>query len=405
MSPLVERFLRYIQIPTQSAHDSQTVPSTERQFNLAKVLGEELKELGFVDVQVTDHAYVLGRLKGNCPTAPTIGFCSHIDTALDVTDENMRPRIVKNYDGGVIHLDEAGTVNLDPDTFPSLKDHIGDDLIVTDGTTLLGADDKAGIAEIITACEELKNSTRPHGDVVVCFCPDEEIGHGASLLDIKAWGADVAYTLDAMGTGVFNYETFNAAWAKVEFIGRSVHPGSAKNSMINAVLLATEFINHLPPAEAPAHTEEYEGFYHVCDLNVSVESGVLNLILRDHDDAKLTAKKDFIALLVRQMNERYGKEVVKVTMGDSYKNMRDVVMQKPEIVEKALQAIRNVGLEPIVEPVRGGTDGSQLSARGLPTPNIFYGGYNAHGKYEYASVQAMEKAVATVVELVHLWAC
>lgn len=404
MSTLLDRFLRYIQIPTQSAAGTDKVPSTDRQMKLARLLGDELKALGLVDVQVSDHAYVTGRLKGNCSSAPTIGLCSHIDTALDVTDENMHPRVIKAYDGGVIDLDVTGTVQLDPAAFPSLRNHIGDDLIVTDGTTLLGADDKAGVAEIVTACERLSKSDKPHGDVVVCFCPDEEIGHGASLLDLEAWGAEAAYTVDAMGTGVFNYETFNAAWARVTLKGLSVHPGTAKNSMINACLLAAELLNSLPPAEAPAHTEEYEGFYHVTNMNVSVEGGTIDLILRDHDAAKLKAKKAYVELIARQMNERWGREVALVELGDSYANMRDVVMQRPEVLEKGLQAIRNAGLEPKVEPIRGGTDGSQLSMRGLPTPNLFYGGYNAHGKYEYASLQAMEKAVDVLVELIHLWA-
>lgn len=405
MNSLVQRFLRYITTPTQSAMGTDTVPSTPTQHNLAQMLGEELKELGLSDVKVDEHAYVTAKLKGNCPNAPTIGFLAHIDTALDVTDQNMKPRIVENYDGSVIDLTGDGSVVLDPAVFPTLLNHVHDDLIVTDGTTLLGADDKAGIAEIMTALEFFVNHPEhPRGDLSICFCPDEEIGHGAALLDLNDFGADFAYTIDSMGVGELNYETFNAAWAKVTLNGLSVHPGSAKNKMINANLLTAEFINGLPPAQAPAHTEGYEGFYHVDHLSASVEKGEIHLILRDHDKQKLEEKKQYVQLLAQQMNERYQTQVAQVEIGDSYANMADVVMQHPDIVNKALEAIRNVGLEPIVSPVRGGTDGSQLSIRGLPTPNLFTGGYNAHGKYEYASIQAMEKATETIVEIVRLWA-
>ncbi|EEX47900.1 peptidase T [Jonquetella anthropi] len=403
-SKLVQRFIRYITTPTQSDDTSKTVPSTPTQHVLAKMLGQELRDLGLSDVKVTEHAYVTAKLPGNNPTAPCIGLIAHIDTALEVTDDTVNPRIVENYDGTPIVLDKGGTTVLSPDAFPSLKDHIGSDLIVTDGTTLLGADDKAGIAEIMTAVEYLKDHPEiSRGDVAVCFCPDEEIGHGASLLDLKDFGAQFAYTVDGTGSDTFNWETFNAARADYHIQGLAVHPGSSKNKMVNANLLAAELIGAFPPAETPSHTEDREGFYHLCEMTGGVEEAELHYIIRDHDRQKFESRKAFAELVARQMNERFGREVVTVSVSDQYANMADVLREKPEIVDTALQAMKDCGITPQVIPVRGGTDGSQLSLRGLPTPNLFTGGYNAHGKYEYAVIQSMEGAVKVLCRIVELF--
>lgn len=329
-----------------------------------------------MDVQVDAHAYVTARLPGNNAQAPSIGFLAHIDTALEVTDLNVNPRIVKNYDGSDIVLDEAGTTVLSPQVFLSLLDEVGNDLIVTDGTTLLGADDKAGMAEIMTALEELKNNPDlPRGDVCVCFCPDEEIGHGAALLDLESFGADFAYTVDGTGTGTFSYETFNAAKAVIAIQGRSVHPGSAKNKMVNAALLAVEMAASLPPAETPRHTENYEGFFHLCSIKGGVEDAELEYIIRDHDAERFSFRKAMMECLVRQLNERHEADVASLMLIDQYFNMADVVLKEPHIVDTALQAMKDCNVVPQVLPTRGGTDGSQLSLRGLATPNLFTGGY------------------------------
>lgn len=407
MSSVVDRFIKYVKIDTQSDDTKTCVPSTEKQFNLSKVLGEELREMGMKDVVVDDHAYVFANLPGNVTDrkVPSIGFCAHVDTALEVTDTNVSPRFVKDYDGGDIVLDAAEGVVLSPKVFPLLKKAVGDTLIVTDGKTLLGADDKAGIAEIMAACEYMiKHPEFKHGDVKVCFCPDEEIGHGARLLDVKKFGADFCYTLDGGEEGNFSYETFNAAKAAITIKGRAVHPGSSKNRMINSIRIGMELAYSFPQAETPEHTENYEGYYHLLGFHGTCESTRLDYIIRDHDRKKFEARKEMVRTLVRQMNERHGEGTVTLDMQDQYYNMADLISKHMHMVNTALKAMKLAGVEPEVIPVRGGTDGSQLSYRGLLTPNLFTGGVNAHGKYEYVPVKSMEKAVQTVLNLLNLYA-
>ncbi len=405
MSSLVERFLRYVKIDTRSDERNDSVPSTDCQRDLAEVLGSELRGLGLNDVTVAENAYVCAVLPGNCRGAPAIGFCAHLDTSPEVSGANVTPRVVENYDGGEIVLDGQGECVLSPAVFPELKEKKGGTLIVAGGTTLLGADDKAGIAEIMTALEFM--ASRPdfrRGRVVVCFCPDEEIGHGARLWDLEKYGADFAFTVDGGGEGDFSYETFNAAAARVRFHGVSVHPGYAKGKMRSACAAALEFAGSLPAAETPEHTEGREGFYHLTGMEGGVEEAELRYIIRDHDAAAFAARKEHFRLLVRQLNERMGRETATLEMRDQYFNMAEVLRGRPDIVETALEAYRQAGVVPRVVAVRGGTDGSRLSWRGLPTPNLFTGGYNAHGPYEYAVVGEMEKAVRVILNIVRLCA-
>ncbi|MDY3868320.1 MAG: peptidase T [Pyramidobacter sp.] len=406
MSSAAERFIRYAKIPTQSKERGETVPSTPCQHDLAKVLGEELRALGLSDVVVDEHAYVYGTLPSNAGNdVPTIAFCAHIDTALEVTDVGNDPRIVENYDGGDVVLDAEENVVLSPSVFPELKNYVGNSLIVTNGKTLLGADDKAGIAEIVAALEYMiQHPEFKHGAVRVCFCPDEEVGHGASLWDLDRFGADFCYTVDGGAAGDFAYETFNAAQARITIKGRAVHPGKSKNTMINACLVAMDLASTFPPAETPAHTDNYEGFYHMTSVKGTCESAELSYIIRDHDSARFEARKEMVRTLVRQVNERWGAELATLEMHDQYHNMADLIRKEMHIVNTALKAIEMAGLKPHVHPVRGGTDGSQLSYRGLLTPNIFTGGHNAHGKYEYISIEAMEKAVEVILNIVNLYA-
>ena len=405
MSSLVDRFIRYVKINTQSAEGQNCVPSTPCQHDLAKALGEELRSFGLGDVTVTENAYVCAVLPANCEGAPAIGFCAHIDTALEVTGKDVKPRLVENYDGGDVVLNAAENVVLSPKTFPELNDHKGETLIVTDGTTLLGADDKAGVAEIMTAVEYMtRHPEFKHGKIVVCFCPDEEIGHGAKLWDLDRYGADFAYTVDGGGTGTFSYETFNAAQAHVKIKGVAVHPGTAKNKMINAAMVAMEFAASLPPAETPPHTELYEGYYHLTEITGGVEEAEMTYIIRDHDTAKFEARKEHFRLLVRQLNERWGRELAELEMHDQYYNMAVPLQKRMDIVNTALKAYEMAGVTPKIIAARGGTDGSQLSFRGLLTPNLFIGGYNCHGKYEYAVVGSMEKSVKVILNIVQLYA-
>lgn len=404
MSKVLDRFLRYVKINTQSADGKDTVPSTKCQFDLANLLGAEMREMGLENVTVTDHAYILGELPATEENVPVIGLCAHIDTALEVSGENVSPRIIENYDGGDITLNEEKNIVMSPDVFENLSLHKGQTLVVTDGTTLLGADDKAGVAEIMTAIDHLiKHPEIKHGKIVVCFCPDEEIGHGAQLWDLDKYGADFAYTVDGGTRGEFSYETFNAASANIRIKGSAVHPGSAKNKMINASMIALELANAFPVAETPEHTELYEGYYHLTEITGGVDSAEMHYIIRDHSTEKFEARKEFIKLLVRQLNERHGKELATVEVKDQYFNMANVMTDKMDIVHTALKAIEMAGLEPKVEAVRGGTDGSRLSFRGLPTPNLFTGSHNHHGPFEYAVVEDMEKAVETVLNILKLY--
>jgi len=405
MPSVLDRFLKYIQIPSQAAHDAGKVPSTPGQTTLARELGDELNALGLADVVVDEHAYVTATLPGNAPGTPSIAFIAHLDTALEVTDDTVRPRLVENYDGGEIVLNDAEGVILSPSTFPEMLLYKGETLVVTDGTTLLGADDKAGIAEIMAALEYMiAHPEFPRGDVKVAFTPDEEIGHGASLLDLKKFGADFAYTVDGGAVGEISYETFNAAKAKIVIRGRSVHPGKSKNKMVNSILLGMELAAMFPSNETPAHTEEYEGFFHLLGFTGNVETTELNYIIRDHSAEKFAERKKAVEAAVTAINEKYGAGRAELTMTDQYFNMLDKITPQMHIVETAMEAMRLCGIEPKIIPVRGGTDGSQLSYRGLPAPNIFTGGHNAHGKHEFISVASMEKAVAVVLKIVELYA-
>jgi tripeptide aminopeptidase len=405
MSSLVDRFMRYVKINTQSQEGHDTVPSTACQFDLAKVLGEELRAMGVKDVTVTDHAYVCATLPSNTPGAPAIGFCSHIDTATECSGKDVKPRLIEKYDGGDIVLNAEKHIVMSPDMFEALKKHVGDSLIVTDGTTLLGADDKAGVAEIMTAVEYMvQHPEFKHGKIVVCFCPDEEIGHGARLWDLDKYGADFAYTVDGDGSDEFAYETFNAAQAHVTIHGVVVHPGTAKNKMVNASMLGVEFAQSLPPAETPAHTELREGYYHLTEIHGGVETCEMTYIIRDHDTEKFNARKEHFKLLVRQLNERWGKEYAELEMHDQYYNMAVPLQKRMDIVKTALKAYEMEGITPVIKAARGGTDGSQLSFRGLLTPNLFIGGYNCHGPFEFAVVQSMEKCVKIILNIVNMYA-
>jgi tripeptide aminopeptidase len=405
MSSVLDRFVKYVQIPTQADSGTAEVPSTPGQMTLARELVEELKAIGLKDAAVDERAYVTASLPGNTPGAPAIGFLAHLDTALEVTDDTVRPRLVENYGGGEIVLSADGSVVLSPSTFPDLLLYKGQTLVVTDGTTLLGADDKAGIAEIMAALEHLvAHPEIPRGDVKVAFTPDEEIGHGAKLLDLEKFGADFAYTIDGGAVGEMSYETFNAAKARITIHGRSVHPGKSKNKMVNSILLGMELAAMLPPDETPARTEGYEGFYHLMNFNGNVETTVMEYIIRDHSAERFAERKNAVEAAVSAINDRHGAGRAELEMSDQYYNMLDRIKPQMHIVETAMDAMRQVGLEPKIIPVRGGTDGSQLSCRGLLTPNIFTGAHNAHGKHEFIPVPSMEKAVEVILKIVELYA-
>ena len=396
----LERFIHYVKIHTASAEDTDATPTTERQFDLSRLLEQELRELGMQDVYLDEHAYVYACLPATpgCENKPAIGFIAHLDTVPDFSGENVKPQIIPNYDGGAVALGTSGR-SLTPEVFPHLPSLKGKTLVTTDGTTVLGADDKAGVAAIMRACERLIAEKLPHGRVCVCFTPDEEVGHGAALLDLERFGADFAYTVDGEELEDINYETFNAASAKWELTGFNIHPGSAKNMMINASLVAMEINAMLPAGDTPAHTERYEGFYHLTDMSGSVEKATLSYIIRDHDAARLAARKDCMRHIETLINDKYGAGTARLTMHDQYRNMAEIVLARPEIVRLAEAAIRGVGLEPKAQPVRGGTDGSQLSFRGLPCPNLGTGGYACHGPFEHATAEGLETAAQIVLNI------
>lgn len=403
MSRVVERFLKYVKFDTKSDEESSTVPSTEEQLVLAKELGKELEEIGLSHVSVDENGYVMAVLPSNMDKkVPTVGFIAHMDTSPDMSGTNVNPRFVENYDGEDIKLNEE--VTLSPKDFPELKNYIGETLITTDGTTLLGADDKAGIAEIITAVEYLiEHPEIKHGTIKVGFTPDEEIGRGADHFDVERFDADVAYTLDGGAVGELEYENFNAAGAKVTIQGRNVHPGSAKNKMVNSVLIAGEFIASLPESETPQNTEGYEGFYHLNSINGDVEKTVLNYIIRDFDSESFENRKNTMKAIGEKLNKKYGHRV-KVEIRDQYRNMKEKIEPVMYVVDNAKKAMELAGVKSKVSPIRGGTDGARLSFMGLPTPNIFAGGLNFHGKYEYVPVSSMEKAVEVVLKIVEVYA-
>lgn len=394
MSEVLERFLKYVKIDTESAYNQPVVPSTEKQKDLAALLADELRELGAERVAVSEAGCVYGKIPGNCAGAPSIGFCAHLDTSPDLSGKDVKPRIVENYDGGDVTLNEELGIVLSPENFPHMRNYAGWDLVVTDGTTLLGADDKAGIAEIMTMAKYFRdNPDEKHGDIEFFFPTDEEIGClGAKTLDKSLFSPDFAYTLDGGPLGEITYETFNAASALVTVRGLNIHPGLAKNQMKNAILIAGEFINMLPPAETPEHTEGYEGYYHVLELRGEVELTAIRLLLRDHDAEKLEAKKQRLRDIAEFLNKAYGEGCVTVEIEDTYRNIGEAIKPRFEIVEAIAEAMKAEGVEPFYTPMRGGTDGTILSFDGgIPCPNICTGGHNFHGRYEYVPVQSMEK--------------
>lgn len=401
---LVERFLNYTQFDTQSAEGSTTVPSTSKQLIFARYLKEELEREGLDDVEMDDNGYIYATLKANTKKeVPTIGFIAHYDTSMDCSGANIKPRIVKDYDGGDIVLSE-GIVS-SPAKFPELLDHKGEDLIVTDGTTLLGADDKAGIAEIVQAMCYLRDHDEiKHGDIRVGFNPDEEIGMGAHHFDVERFGCEWAYTMDGSDLGNLEYENFNAAAAKVTIKGMSVHTGYAKGKMVNASRLACEFNAFIPDTDIPETTEGYQGFFHLLGMDTHTEEAKLSYLIRDHDREKFEDRKAFIEDIARRMNEKYGDGTVKVELKDQYYNMKEKIDPNMHVIDIVLKAMQETGVTPKVEPIRGGTDGAQLSFRGLPCPNIFAGGVNFHGPYEFVSIQVMEKAVQVITKICELTA-
>ncbi len=403
---LINRFFSYVTIDTESDPKSETTPSTKKQWNLANALVKELNQLGLSDVTIDENAYIMATLPSNIDKdVPTIGFISHFDTSPDFTGANVNPQVVENYDGQDIVLNEEENIILSPSYFDDLLLYKGQTLITTDGTTLLGADDKAGIAEIISAMEYLINHPEiKHGKIRIGFTPDEEIGRGAHKFDVKKFGADWAYTIDGSQVGELEYENFNAAGAVVTLKGKIVHPGYAKGKMINSQYLATEFINLLPRKETPENTEGREGFYHLYSIQGKVEETKLQYIIRDHDREKFEARKNFMKQQADEMNKQYGREVACIEIKDQYFNMREKVEPVMHIVDIAEEAMKQADITPIIKPIRGGTDGSQLSYMGLPCPNIFAGGHNFHGRYEYVPVESMQKAIEVIVNISKLTA-
>jgi tripeptide aminopeptidase len=406
MEKILDRFLKYIKIDTQSDPENQAFPSTEKQWDLANLLVEELKEIGMQEVSIDENAYVMATLPANTDKkVPTIGFIAHFDTSPDFTAENVNPQIHKNYDGKEIVLNKEENIVLSPDYFEDLLLYKGQTLITTDGTTLLGADDKAGIAEIMTAMEYLiAHPEIEHGTIKVGFTPDEEVGKGAQKFDVEKFAADWAYTMDGSQVGELEYENFNAAGAKVIITGKIVHPGYAKNKMINSMTIAADFIKALPEMEVPEHTDGYEGFFHLHTMKGDVEKTELYYIIRDHDMEKFEARKTLIKKIADELNQKLGSELINVEVKDQYYNMRKKVEPVMHIVDIAEDAMKELGIKPLIHAIRGGTDGSQLSYKGLPCPNIFAGGHNFHGRFEFVTVEAIQKATDVVVKIAELTA-
>ena len=398
---LVDRFLQYVKFDTQSDELTNLTPSTPGQMIFARHLKEELENLGLSEITLDENGYLMATLPGNISgrQVSTVGFIAHLDTSPDMSGRHVSPRIVENYDGGDIVLNQATGVTLSPADFPELKNYVGQSLIVTDGNTLLGADDKAGVAEIISAVEYLKNHPEiEHGPIRIAFNPDEEIGRGAHKFDVAAFGADFGYTMDGGEVGELEYENFNAAVARVTFKGRNVHPGYAKHKMINSMRIANQFIIMLPRWETPEHTECYEGFYHLIGMEGSVENTVLTYIIRDHDRDRFERRKKELEHLVRKINHEF-PDCCTIEINDQYYNMREKIEPVMYIIDIAREAMVRAGVTPKVQPIRGGTDGAQLSFKGLPCPNIFAGGLNFHGRYEFVPIPSMEKAMQVIVEI------
>lgn len=401
---VTDRFLRYVKYDTQSDELTNLTPSTPGQFAFAQILEKELRELGLEEISLDENGYLMATLPANTGKkgVPTVGFIAHLDTSPDMSGRNVNPRIVKAYEGGDITLNEADNIILSPSQFPELLNYLGQDLIVTDGTTLLGADDKAGIAEIISAVVYLqKHPEIKHGKIRVAFNPDEEIGQGAHKFDVERFGADWAYTMDGGEIGELEYENFNAAVAKVTFKGRNVHPGYAKHKMVNSIRMANQFILMLPRWETPEHTEGYEGFYHLVQIEGDVEKTTLTYIIRDYDRDRFERRKKELEHLVRKTNNEF-PECCSIEIKDQYYNMREKIEPVMHIIEIAEQAMKDAGVTPKVQPIRGGTDGAQLSFKGLPCPNIFAGGLNFHGRFEFVPVPSMEKARDVIVEIARI---
>ncbi|MBN2663896.1 MAG: peptidase T [Bacteroidales bacterium] len=404
MNNLLERFIRYIKIDTESDNNSENTPSTSKQFNLAKILVEELKNLGLQDAHVDEKCYVMATLPSNIEKkVPTIGFIAHMDTSPDFSGKDVTPQIIKNYNGKDITLNENPKIILSTSDFPDLKKYVGKTLITTDGTTLLGADDKAGIAEIMTALEYLKkNPETKHGTLKIGYTPDEEIGRGADYFDVEKFNADFAYTIDGGPIGELEYENFNAAGAKITVLGRNVHPGTAKNQMINAQHIAMEFNSLLPSNQRPEHTEKYEGFFHLISFIGDVERTELQYIIRDHDKKLFKKKKKLMLQIADFLNNKYQRELIQAEIKDQYLNMKEKIEPVMHIVELAEKAMKQVDVKPNIKAIRGGTDGARLSFMGLPTPNIFGGGHNFHGKFEFIPLESMQKAVEVIVKIIEL---
>ena len=398
-----ERFIKYVKVHTASSEDSSETPTTERQFDLSRLLAAEMEGMGMEGVFVDRHAYTYGFLPATegYEDRPCIGLIAHLDTIPDFSGENVKPTLVPNYDGGVVPLGVSGRC-LDPEQFPHLKHLVGHTLITTDGTTVLGADDKAGVAEIMTACERVLEEKLPHGRIAVCFTPDEEVGHGAELLNLQRFGADFAYTVDGGEAWEVNCETFNAAAASFEVRGFNIHPGAAKDKMINAALVAMEINSLLPAAERPEHTEDHEGFFHLTDMKGTVEKAELHYIVRDHDAASFAARQKTLRQIEKFINEKYGAGTVKLQIRQQYRNMLEKLDGHMQVVELAEKAIRAEGLEPVRVPIRGGTDGAQLSFRGLLCPNLGTGGYCCHGPHEHISVENMDRMTRVLLHLIRL---
>lgn len=403
---IVQRFISYVTVDTQSDPNSETTPSTQKQWDLAHALVKELIAIGLKDVTIDNNAYIMATLPSNVDNeVPTIGFISHFDTSPDFSGTHVKPQLVENYDGKDIILNEAEDIVLSPDYFEDLLLYKGQTLITTDGTTLLGADDKAGICEIVSAMEYLiQHPEIKHGTIKVGFTPDEEIGRGAHKFDVEKFGADWAYTMDGSQVGELEYENFNAAGAKVTVKGKSVHPGYAKGKLVNSMYIATDFINSLPRLETPEHTEEYQGFFHLHHMDGDVEQTTLQYIIRDHDRAHFEARKEVMQKLTNDINAEYGREVISIEIKDQYFNMREKVEPVMHIVDIAEEAMKQLDIEPLIKAIRGGTDGSQLSYMGLPCPNIFAGGHNFHGRYEYVPVESILKATEVICKIAELTA-
>ena len=407
---LADRFLKYVSIDTQSSKNSTSSPSTEKQFQLAELLYQELKEMGIEDVRLDrKYCYVYAGIPSNLPAekkdVPVIGLIAHMDTSPEISGAGVKARMVENYDGEDVVLNSEQNIVLSPSVYPELKNYIRKTLIVTDGTTLLGADDKAGIAEIMTAVEELlAHPERPHGEIRIAFTPDEEIGAGMDHFDVEAFGADFAYTVDGGAEGELEYETFNAASVNVEIRGLSIHPGSAKNRMVNASLLAAELIGYLPAEQTPAHTEGYEGFYHLYGISGNIEKATVSYIIRDHDRNLFEEKKKYFVSVCNLMNQKYGEGTVQVEIQDSYYNMKEMIVPHFHLIETAKKAMEMNQVECKIAPVRGGTDGSRLSYMGIPCPNLYTGGHNYHGRFEYVCYESMKTMVQVIQTILKLYA-